>query len=293
MTPPLDEELEDNGSRTIEAKAREILETEGCPPCYPTYLEIPLRDPPEKYQAIISYWKSFPGTGDVVLQAQLSDWKRFRKFQKAVRRYHQHRNFCDFVGQVRERRQRHGLGENLCMRFDLGKSRLETWFEFQDWHLQHLEGFERSRDDLRKALDYARKDAKVTGAAEDAEAYQQDLKYAESELERHNILLHWVEQERLAMGTRYPRLIEEEDRKDRAAAPKAVRRASPTTRRKKQLGAPAVLGQARVSKAKCKKRNTQEDTVHCHIGLEDAKRLCELGHLRKLAGILGPADFFE
>lgn len=31
MTPPLDEEVEDNESREIEAKARKTLETEGCP----------------------------------------------------------------------------------------------------------------------------------------------------------------------------------------------------------------------------------------------------------------------
>jgi hypothetical protein len=55
MTPPLDNKVEDNESREIEAKARKTLETEACPPCYPTYLEIPLQKPPEKYQAIISY----------------------------------------------------------------------------------------------------------------------------------------------------------------------------------------------------------------------------------------------
>lgn len=255
MTPPLDEEVEDNDSRLIEAKARKILEKEGCPPCYPINLEIPVRDPPEKYQAIIFYWKSFPGTGDVVLQAQLSDWKRFREFQKALRRYYWHRNFCEFVDQVRERRRKHGLGGNVCMRFDLEQSQLETWFEFQDWHLQHLKGFENNRDELRKALDNARKEAKGTGAVEDAEVYQQDLEYAEWELERHNTLLRWTEQERLAMGTGDPTPVAEEDREDRAAAPKAVQSASPITRRKKQPEAPTVRGLVRVSKAKGRKRN--------------------------------------
>ena len=251
MTPPLNEEVEDNNSRSIEAKARKTLVNEGCPPCYPTCLAIPLRDPPEKYQAIILYWKSFPGTGDVILQAQLSDWKRFREFQNAVRRYYRHRNFGEFVDQVRECRRRHGLAGNVCVRFDLEQSRLETWFEFQDWHLQHLEGFEKNRDELRKALDNAREEAKSTSAAEDAEACQQDLEYAEWELERHKTLLHWTEQERLAMGTGYPTSLE--DREDRDAAPKAI---SPPTRRKKQLEAPTVLGQVRVSKAKRRKQNT-------------------------------------
>lgn len=143
------------------------------------------------------------------------------------------------------------------MRFDLEQSQLKTWFEFQDWHLQHLEWFEKNRDELRKALDNARKEAKGTGAAEDVEASQQDLEYAEWELERHNTLLHWTEQERLAMGTGYlTPTVEEEVRQDRDAAPKAARRGPRITRRKKQLEAPTVLGEVRVSKLKRWKRNT-------------------------------------
>ena len=136
----------------------------------------------------------------------------------------------------------------------LEQSRLETWFEFQDWHLQHLEWFEKNRDELK--LDNARKEAKGTGAAEDAGTCQQDLDYAEWELERHNTLLHWTEQERLAMGTGYPTPVEEEDQEDRDAAPKAVRRASRITHRKKHLEAPTVLGVVRVWKAKHRKQNT-------------------------------------
>ncbi|KAF2453501.1 hypothetical protein BDY21DRAFT_367029 [Lineolata rhizophorae] len=79
LTPPLDPEADEEESRSIEDQARKDLEREGCPPCYPTNLEFPLRDIPEKYQGVISYWKSFPGTDDVVLRAQLSDWERFRQ----------------------------------------------------------------------------------------------------------------------------------------------------------------------------------------------------------------------
>ena len=256
MTPPLDDEVEDNESREMEAKARKTMETEGCPPCYPTHLEIPLREPPEKYQAIISYWKSFPGTGDVVLRAQLSDWKRFRGFQKEVRQYYRHRNFSEFVDQVRERRRRHGLGGNVCLRLDLKQSRLETWIEFQDWHLQRLEGFEKHRDKLRKELDDAQGEVKDIGATEVTEACEQELEYAEWVLKRHNTLLHWIEQERLAIDTRCSTLVKEEDRSNQDAALKAVQRASPTTRRRKQPEAPTVLGEVRVSKAKRRKPNT-------------------------------------
>ena len=81
MTPPVDEEEEDEESRLLEVQSRKELENEGCPPCYPPDLDIPLRNIPEKYRAITSYWKSFPGTGDVVLRAQLSDWQNFARFK--------------------------------------------------------------------------------------------------------------------------------------------------------------------------------------------------------------------
>lgn len=69
MTTPVDDEEENEETRLLEAQARKGLENEGCPPCYPSYLDILLRAPPEEYQTIISYWKSFQGTGDVVLRA--------------------------------------------------------------------------------------------------------------------------------------------------------------------------------------------------------------------------------
>jgi hypothetical protein len=49
MTPPLNDEVEDNKSRKIEVKVCKILETKGCPLCYLIYLEIPLRESPKKY----------------------------------------------------------------------------------------------------------------------------------------------------------------------------------------------------------------------------------------------------
>lgn len=283
MTPPLDDEVEDNESREMEANARKTLETEGCPPCYPTHLEVPLREPLEKYQAIISYWESFPGTGDVVLQAQLSDWKRFRGFQKKVRQYYRprkssesanqvrERKFDEFVNQISERRRRHGLGGNICLRLDLKQSRLETWTEFQDWHLQRLEGFKKHRDNLRKELNDVLGDNQDTGATEVAEACEQELEYADWVLKRHNTLLHWIEQERLAIDTRCSTLVKEEDCSNQDAALKAIQRA-PITRRIMQPEAPTVLGKVRVSKAKRRKSNTPRQNLKIpefEPGIED------------------------
>lgn len=60
MTPPLDEE-ENKEPRVLEAQARKELENEGCPPCYPPDLAIPLHSTPEKYQVIIRYGNRFQG----------------------------------------------------------------------------------------------------------------------------------------------------------------------------------------------------------------------------------------
>ncbi|KAI9793764.1 MAG: hypothetical protein M1835_007070, partial [Candelina submexicana] len=253
MTPPVDQEAEDKEARAIEATARRVLINQGCPPCYPPHLEVPLQEPvPEKYQAIISYWQSFIGTGDVVLQAQLSDWERFCEFQKKVRRFYEqreHRDFGEFVDRVRERRGRRGLGGNVCLRLDLNQSPLETWIEFQDWQLQLLQVFENERDELYKTW----KVAEEMGSA-DSGAHKQNLEYAEWKLQRHNTLLHWIEQERLEMDTGHRTTVEEVDGDHCDSAPKAVPAVSALTRGKKK--APTVFGDVRVSKATHRKRNT-------------------------------------
>lgn len=129
--------------------------------------------------------------------------------------------------------------------------------EFQNYHLKRLEGFEKKRDMLKKELDDARKKAKVfKHAAEDAEAVRQELENAERDLERHKVLLQWIEQERQTMDTGHPTPTEE-DNDDRDTAPKAVRRTSTGDRRTRRAEASAVLGKVRITKAKSKKRNTQ------------------------------------
>jgi hypothetical protein len=211
MTPPLDQEEENKESRMLEAQAREELENDGCPPCYPPNLNIPLQNPPEQYQAIICYWKSFPGTDDVVLCAQLSDWRKFRTLQGRDRARYRNKLFSNFVDKVRERRQRHKLGGDVRLLLDpKQQSGLENWMEFQNYHLKRLERFERRRDSLSDAW----KDA----GAEDAEAIWQELEDTERDLEGHKVLLEWIEQMRWTMmNPGHPTPVEEEDNN---AAPK-------------------------------------------------------------------------
>ena len=265
MTPPLDEEAENHTSRAIESEARKILEREGCPPCYPAHLEIPLHDPPAKYRPIISYWMSLPGTRDVVLQAQLSDWKRFRGFQKSVRQYYQRRNFNDFVCQVRERRRRHNLEGDVRLRFDIEQDCLGTWFEFQDWHLQHLERFGKDRDKLLEQLCTLRKQSGSMDAAEDPAVCQRSLESSDWELAGQKDLIDWTEQERLSMTWKRTRYKGPVDRKlygretsrlnavhkSRGAAPRRLRSESRT-----------ILSRSRVSK-----KRKKPDSVESHTGL--------------------------
>lgn len=73
------------------------------------------------------------------------------------------RPFNEFVDKVCERQRRHKVGGDVHLQFDVEQqSRLENWMEFQDYHLQLHEGFEKKRDELKKKLDDARKEAEGT-----------------------------------------------------------------------------------------------------------------------------------
>lgn len=255
MTPPLDQEEEDEDSRIREAQARQELENEGCPACYPPDLDVPLRHVPEEYQPIVGYWKSFPGTGDVPLCAQRSDWQRFRVFQRMARRGSQDTPFSKFEDQVRERRRRHGLdGVVRLLLQPEQQSRLEQWIEFQNYQLMRLEWLEKDRDKAEQELDEAREKAQdaddVAGsqrAARDEPAYQQILETAKRDLERHKVFLRWIEQQRLKI----------EEGGGGIGDGGFVDVVSTRVRRGRQPKASVVLGKVRISKAAPPKRHAQ------------------------------------
>ncbi|KAF7507871.1 hypothetical protein GJ744_010035 [Endocarpon pusillum] len=102
----------------LETQALQDLESDGCPPCYPHYLDVPIRNPPEEYRQIIEYWQSFSSTDDVVLCAQRSDWQEFRESQRRLRQRYRNKPFSIFLDQVRERRRAHGLNDNVHLLLD-------------------------------------------------------------------------------------------------------------------------------------------------------------------------------
>ncbi|KAH8743549.1 hypothetical protein F5883DRAFT_592737 [Diaporthe sp. PMI_573] len=244
----------------MEAQARRALVEDGCPPCYPPNLEIPLRPPfPAECQAILDYWLSFPGTGDVPLCAQWTAWQKFRASQKRTRQ--RFKPFSTFVDRVRERRRKHGLDCDVRMTAELERQgQLERWIEFQDYQLRHLEKLVKDRDSLEEELSGVGNVGKA--AVADATAnddrdvddnvtiISQLLETADRDLRRHRILLQWVEQKRqeICQGL-CPTTGEGLDHSDaaRSAQSRSLRTTSRRGRGSRSL--PTVLGKnARVSK---------------------------------------------
>ncbi|KAK0261583.1 hypothetical protein LTR91_024985 [Friedmanniomyces endolithicus] len=204
--PPLFGEERDEESRLLEAQARQDLESEGCAPCYPAHLKVPVRHPPEEYRLIIEYWQSLGVTDDVVLCAQRSDWRKFRHYQRLQRRYYRKKPFGFLEEEVRERRQRNGLDDDVRLLPDpRQQNRQQDWIEFQDFHLEFWERKTKDRQELRDRLEEARRIASDRGAegsggaAWDVTGIPQILEYADSILRWHDVFLQWIERQREAM----------------------------------------------------------------------------------------------
>ncbi|KJZ70485.1 hypothetical protein HIM_10114 [Hirsutella minnesotensis 3608] len=255
MTPPLDEEEENELTRSLEAKARTALEQDGCPPCYPRDIDVPLRDLPNQYKPIIEYWRSFAGTGDAVLCAQLAKWRQFRKCQRKDRSPSRNRSFSDFVSQTRERLRRHGIDVIFTLRLDpCDQTRLEDWLEYQNHGLRRLEQLERKRAHLQAEIRLGCASEEARGLVFEGATYIEtlhiQLKRIERDVERHNTLLHWIEQERQKM-IGVAKCNEFSDKIATGCHWRNRLRSSRTMRRE----IPAVRGEVRVSKAVSSKRS--------------------------------------
>ncbi|KAI1271409.1 hypothetical protein F5Y07DRAFT_383065 [Xylaria sp. FL0933] len=193
VTPPLDEEEEREISRRLEAEARQKLEAEGCPPCYPPDVDVhSSQELPDSCRAIVKYWLSFSGGEDVPLCYQLRDWRKFRAYQrrKRVRRY---KNSARGVYRLR---QKCGLDYNVRLAIDLEQqSPLDRWIEYQAYHLEHLEQLEKERDQFIKEL------AEFRSANNNMHDFPLNG-CAEMDIERHRVLLDWIEKERRSMSPR-------------------------------------------------------------------------------------------
>ncbi|KAI0426211.1 hypothetical protein F5Y09DRAFT_345941 [Xylaria sp. FL1042] len=190
VTPPLDEEEEREISRQLENEARRKLEAEGCPPCYPPDVDIHSSEElPDSCRAIVDYWLSFTCGEDVPLCYQLRAWSKFRAYQRRKRV----RSFEDSERGACQRRQKYGSDDNVRLTIDLDQqSPLDRWIEYHDYQLEHLERLEKEDDRLRKELAESR-------SADDMDALQHIIGHSEKHIERHMVLLDWIEKERQLM----------------------------------------------------------------------------------------------
>jgi hypothetical protein len=138
---------------------------------------------------------------------------------------------------------------------------LDTWMEFQNYHLERLEQFEKRRNELKRTFDDCHDiniwsdTAGLTWEVEDSQDVQQGLKCIECKLARHIVLLQWIEQERRAMDSGHEPPVKR-DGDHQAEALNVVRRASARTHQNRQPKASAFHGL--VSNLMPKKRNWQD-----------------------------------
>ncbi|KAL8682628.1 MAG: hypothetical protein Q9186_001315 [Xanthomendoza sp. 1 TL-2023] len=264
ITPPPDEEEDEEECRVLETQARQDLENDGCPPCYPPSLDVPVRNPPEEYRQIIEYWQSFSSTDDAVLCAQRSDWRKFRQAQRRLRHRYRNISFSIFVDEVRGRRRAHSLDDNVHLLLDpQQQSRQQTWIEFQDYHLKRHEWQEKKRDELQKDLINTPKEAGVTDmegsehAAQQERAIHPHLEYAERNLRWHEVFLCWIEQCRLATDP-LPLTPVDKGSSDQNSSFNRQRRS-------KRPNTQAVLGKVRVSKSTPKRQTIPTRTSKATI----------------------------
>lgn len=207
-TPPPDLEADREKCYLLEEHAREDLEKDGCPPCYPTDPTFLLQDPSAQYIKIKSYWEVSPMAEGGIFCAQRKDWKAFRRFQERNRRHYlQRKTFAELETKIHERRRKYKLEGDVYLHPDpMQQSRLENWIEFQDYHLQIHEELEKKVQSERECLDITRtksKDADSFEAGHVAlcmEAYEVRFASAASKMKSHeDILLQWIEQQRIMM----------------------------------------------------------------------------------------------
>ena len=187
----MDPEEENEQTRQLEDEARQELEADGCPPCYPPGIYMYEKpDLPEESREIVDYWQSFGRSrGELPLRSQLEGWGRFRAFQRRARAYH----FDSYKRKACERRQRHGYDGDVRLTVDLQQQDpRERWIEFQIYHLAVLEQKDEERDKLLKRQVEPR-------SAEDVANISILLDRAERNVTQHMKLLRWIEQKRQAM----------------------------------------------------------------------------------------------
>jgi len=195
MTPGSTEE--DHIAETIagEMEARIELENDLCPPCYPAYLKVPLTNVPAEYKTIVEYFEEFKTIEGQALMAQRNDWRRFRTLQTRLHAFWEHRgrSLVSLEDRVQSVRQKHGLTNGrVQLQFDpKNQTQLQTWTEFQYFHLQTSERLERELATAERELDEF-----YTRTEKPRPLQISRLEYHKRLIARHPDILEWIERTR-------------------------------------------------------------------------------------------------
>ncbi|KYG42067.1 hypothetical protein M433DRAFT_7454 [Acidomyces richmondensis BFW] len=197
MTPPVDEKEAVEEDQRNEIQARKELENDGCPPCYPPSMQVPLQEVPEEYQGAVEHWRTYTQWGEIVLPQQLADWRRFRSYQQYVRSYYGEKKFHRYVDRIREVRKSHSLPSDISLFWDPAQQdRLQNWVEFQSWRVRiHDEELECKLQEMQRRVDQAQETAVDMGS----NLLLGELSYAKRRVAHHAGLLRWVESQRQVM----------------------------------------------------------------------------------------------
>ncbi|KAI1150985.1 hypothetical protein F4825DRAFT_477495 [Nemania diffusa] len=185
---------------------------------YPPGLEVPLRNPPAEYRAIVGYWQPTSSWRNGVLAMQMWDWKNFRTWQLGHRRRYPDAHFSKYVDLVAEKRQQHGLAGDVHLRPEVKEqTRAQNWLEYQCYHLVQLEKLEKERERLVQRQQQVRENPGpndgervftlvVRGIEEEmrrpsrVDILEGRIRTVDGQLERHANLRRWIEMQWPAMG---------------------------------------------------------------------------------------------
>ncbi|KAL8931149.1 MAG: hypothetical protein Q9208_000253 [Pyrenodesmia sp. 3 TL-2023] len=242
--PPPDDEEQKRQGLALEQQKRESLEEEGCPPCYPPRMEYPLKGELGEYEGIIKYWQWF---SSFVLGQQMADWEQFRAWQARVRRHYVRQGtFPTYQDKVRDRRQRYQLPGGASLLPDEGQqNRLENWIEFQDYHLGIHEGYEKvlKKEENELQLAHEKTYPDIAARTEDIRVFQIRIETQVAKIERHDNLLRWIEQQRVAMVAEQDSTVDAAQMPTEEVGTQEESSHEPTPRNSKKKPKPAnVLG---------------------------------------------------
>lgn len=197
----------------------------------------------------------------MVLGAQLHDWHKFRAFQSRAQRRHRNGTSNEVENRACESRSSYGPGSNIHSGSTPGRQIwLEDWGQFQGYQLHRLERLRAKLDELEEELKEARKgrsgnrsDQVEEDVSPDVDVVPYLVEVAQQDLERHQSLLRWIEQERQTM---LHSDVEPHGRDNQDALLDVMRRRGRhSTCRPRHSVCTQILGKPKVRKATPKRRH--------------------------------------